>query len=119
MAGAIPVDIALEAGELHSGYRDLRVASSSMLGPVGTRLRGHEFHFARLLSAGEGLNPAFTMHDSDGEPLGCEGWVTGAIVASLVHLHFGQDPALARRFVEAARTARTRRDVRAAELSPV
>jgi cobyrinic acid a,c-diamide synthase len=119
MAGAIPVDIALEAGALHSGYRDLRVASSSMLGPVGTRLRGHEFHFARLLSAGEGLNPAFTMHDSDGEPLGCEGWATDGIVASLVHLHFGQDPALARRFVEAARTARTRRDVRASELSPV
>ncbi len=119
MAGTIPVDIALEAGALHSGYRDLRVASSCMLGPEGTRLRGHEFHFARLLSAGEGLNPAFTMHDSDGEPLGCEGWATGGIVASLVHLHFGQDPALARRFVEAARTARARRDVRTSELSPV
>jgi cobyrinic acid a,c-diamide synthase len=119
MAGVIPADIALEAGALHSGYRDLRVASSCMLGPVGTRLRGHEFHFARLLSAGEDLNPAFTMHDSDGEPLGCEGWATDGIVASLVHLHFGQDPALARRFVEAARTARARRDVRTSELSPV
>lgn len=119
MAGAIPVDIALEAGSLHSGYREVRIAEPCMLGPVGTRLRGHEFHFARLLSAAEGMSPAFTMHDSDGEPLGCEGWTAEGITASLVHLHFGQDPALAQRIVDAARTARAGRDARSAELSAV
>jgi cobyrinic acid a,c-diamide synthase len=106
MAGIVPVDIALE-GLVHSGYRDLRIASTCTLGAAGTRLRGHEFHFSRLLSGTECLQPAYTMHDSDGEPLGCEGWTEGGLVASFIHLHFGQDPSLARRFVEAAR-ARTR-----------
>ena len=78
MAGLIPIDIALEAGTLHSGYRDLSIATPSMLGAVGTRLRGHEFHFSRLTSGGDCLNPAYTMHDCDGEPLGCEGWTEGA-----------------------------------------
>ncbi len=119
MAATIPVDIALEAGTLHSGYRDLRIASTCILGPTGTRLRGHEFHFARLLSGAEGLSPAYTMHDGDGEPLGCEGWAGGSMVASFVHLHFGQDPALAERLVDAARRARSRRLHRAAELSTV
>jgi cobyrinic acid a,c-diamide synthase len=105
MAGIVPVDIALEASTLHTGYRDLRVASSSMLGPAGTRLRGHEFHFSRLLSGTQALNPAYTMHDSDGEPLGCEGWAWRNLVASVIHLHFGQDPQLARRIVEAGRAA--------------
>src|SRR5207253_4382638 len=105
MAGIVPVDIALEARTLHSGYRDLRVASTSMLGPAGARLRGHEFHFSRLLSGTDALTPAYTMHDSDGEPLGCEGWASRNLVASFIHLHFGQDPGLARRIVDAARTA--------------
>ena len=74
MAGLVPIDVALEAGTLHSGYRDLSIATASMLGPAGTRLRGHEFHFSHLLPGGDCLNPAYTMHDCDGEPLGCEGW---------------------------------------------
>ncbi|HVC42873.1 MAG TPA: cobyrinate a,c-diamide synthase [Candidatus Saccharimonadales bacterium] len=103
MAGLIPIDIALEAGTLHSGYRDLSIATASMLGPVGTRLRGHEFHFSRLLSGADCLNPAYTMHDCDGEPLGCEGWTDPLILASFIHLHFGQDQQLASRLVESAR----------------
>jgi cobyrinic acid a,c-diamide synthase len=109
MAGIVPVDIALEGSTLHTGYRDLRIASSCMLGPAGARVRGHEFHFSRLLSGTEALNPAYTMHDSDGEPLGCEGWAGRHLLASFIHLHFGQDPALARRLVDTARAAAVER----------
>ena len=103
MAGLVPIDVALEAGTLHSGYRDLSIATDSMLGPVGTRLRGHEFHFSRVLSGGDCLNPAYSMHDCDGEPLGCEGWTDPLLLASFIHLHFGQEPELAGRLVAAAR----------------
>jgi cobyrinic acid a,c-diamide synthase len=103
MAGLIPIDIALEAGTLHSGYRDLSIATASMLGPEGTRLRGHEFHFSRVLSGADCLNPAYMMHDGDGEPLGCEGWTDPLMLASFIHLHFGQEQELAGRLVAAAR----------------
>jgi cobyrinic acid a,c-diamide synthase len=103
MAGLIPIDIALEAGTLHSGYRDLSIATDSMLGPAGTRLRGHEFHFSRLLSGGDCLSPAYSMHDCDGEPLGCEGWTDPLLTASFIHLHFGQEQELAGRLVATAR----------------
>jgi cobyrinic acid a,c-diamide synthase len=109
MAGLIPIDIALEAGTLHSGYRDLSIATSSMLGPVGTRLRGHEFHFSRLLSGADCLDAAYTMHDCDGEPLGCEGWTDPLLLASFIHLHFGQEQELAGRLVAAARASLDRR----------
>ena len=49
------------------------------------------------------------MHDSDGEPLGCEGWTAANIVASFLHLHFGQDERIAPRLVEAARAASAQR----------
>jgi cobyrinic acid a,c-diamide synthase len=109
MAGLIPIDIALEAGTLHSGYRDLSIATASMLGPAGTRLRGHEFHFSHLDSGGDCLNPAYTMHDCDGEPLGCEGWTDPLMLASFIHLHFGQEQELAGRLVAAARESLERR----------
>ncbi len=111
MAGLIPIDVALEAGTLHSGYRDLTMATASMLGPAGTRLRGHEFHFSRLLPGGDCLSPAYSMHDCDGEPLGCEGWTGPLLLASFIHLHFGQQQELADRLVAAARASiATRRE---------
>jgi cobyrinic acid a,c-diamide synthase len=109
MAGLIPIDIALEAGTLHSGYRDLSTTTPSMLGPAGTRLRGHEFHFSHLDSGGDCLKPAYTMHDCDGEPLGCEGWTDPLMLASFIHLHFGQEQELASRLVATARESLDRR----------
>jgi cobyrinic acid a,c-diamide synthase len=105
MAGLLPVDIVLEAGTLRGGYRDLRVAADGLLGPVGTRLRGHEFHFGRALTPAESVPPLYHVHDGDGEPLGCEGWSTDRLAASFITLHFGQDPAIAARLVETARRA--------------
>jgi cobyrinic acid a,c-diamide synthase len=109
MAGLIAIDIALEAGTLHSGYRDLSIATASMLGPAGTRLRGHEFHFSHLMPGGDCLDPAYTMHDCDGEPLGCEGWTDPLMLASFIHLHFGQEQELAGRLVATARESLDRR----------
>ena len=58
---------------------------------------------AALLSGADCLNPAYTMHDGDGEPLGCEGWTDPLMLASFIHLHFGQEQELAGRLVAAAR----------------
>ncbi|HEX4578890.1 MAG TPA: cobyrinate a,c-diamide synthase, partial [Candidatus Dormibacteraeota bacterium] len=114
MAALIPVDIALEAGSCHTGYRDLRIGEACLLGEAGTSVRGHEFHFSRLLSGTRALRPAYSMHDADGEPLGSEGWATPTLLASFVHLHFGQDPGIAARFVAAAREGAQRRHLQAA-----
>ena len=84
-----------------------------MIGEAGVceSIREHDHpaeHVGRkveAISGAECLNPAYSMHDSEGEPLGCEGWTSGRLVASFVHLHFGQDEQLATRLVAAARAA--------------
>ncbi len=113
MASLLPVDVVLEAGVLHTGYRDLRLAMDGILGDAGASLRGHEFHFGRLLSGVQAGTHAYSMHDVEGEPLGCEGWSTPTLLASFVHLHFGQDPRLAGRLVGAARAGARRRHLEA------
>jgi len=105
MAGVLPIDIAL-GDTPRSGYREVRLMGDCLLGPAGTRLRGHEFHFATLLSGTDQFRAAYSMHDCDGEPLGCEGWSSPTLVASLVQMHFGQDPEIASRLVERLRGAR-------------
>ncbi|HZS15162.1 MAG TPA: cobyrinate a,c-diamide synthase [Candidatus Dormibacteraeota bacterium] len=114
MAGVIPVDVALEDTP-RMGYRDVRLMSDCLLGPAGTRLRGHEFHFSSLLSGTDRYRAAYSMHDCDGEPLGCEGWTDPGLVASFVQLHFGQDPEIAARLVDRMRAARRLRRLEAAE----
>ena len=104
MAALVPFDVALEAGLLHTGYRDLRIAGDGLLGDAGTSLRGHEFHFARLVGGAQAGTNAYSVHDVEGEPLGPEGWSAPTLLASLVHLHFGQDRHLAERLVAAARS---------------
>jgi cobyrinic acid a,c-diamide synthase len=39
--------------KLHLGYRTARLLSAGMLGGSGTLIRGHEFHYASLMSAGD------------------------------------------------------------------
>jgi len=116
MAGLIPVDVATRSDTPRAGYRTLRLLEDCMLGGTGHRLRGHEYHSCSLVGPGtlEGSRPrpAYSMHDSDGEPLGCEGWIEGDLVASFLHLHFGQDPTLASRLL--GRMRDTRRARRAA-----
>jgi cobyrinic acid a,c-diamide synthase len=105
MAGVLPIDVAL-SDTPRMGYREVRLMSDCLLGPAGTRLRGHEFHFSTLLDGTDRFRAAYSMHDCDGEPLGCEGWTDPRLVASFVQLHFGQDPEIASRLVERLRAAR-------------
>ncbi|HXA27733.1 MAG TPA: cobyrinate a,c-diamide synthase [Candidatus Angelobacter sp.] len=113
MSGVLPIDVALSEAP-NMGYRDVRLMSDCLLGPAGTRLRGHEFHFSTLLTATDRFRAAYSMHDCDGEPLGCEGWTDPRLVASFVQLHFGQDPEIAARLVERLRAARRLRRVESA-----
>ncbi len=67
--------------KLHLGYRTARLLSDSVLGRSGTTVRGHEFHYASLTSAG-GDEPFAELTDSEGcTPVkagGRRGRVTGA-----------------------------------------
>jgi cobyrinic acid a,c-diamide synthase len=114
MAGVIPVDVATDDA-MRMGYRDVRLMSDCLLGPAGSRLRGHEFHFSTLLSGTDRFRAAYSVHDCDGEPLGCEGWTDASLVASFVQLHFGQDPEIASRLVDRMRAAHRLRRLEAAE----
>ncbi len=55
--------------QMRLGYREARLLADGPLGPIGTRLRGHEFHYATVLAAGPDA-PFATLTDGLGRPLG-------------------------------------------------
>jgi cobyrinic acid a,c-diamide synthase len=66
--------------KLHLGYREARLRAQSPIGPAGAIVRGHEFHYATLLAAGDD-EPLVELADAQGKAIGSDGgrrgWVTG------------------------------------------
>jgi cobyrinic acid a,c-diamide synthase len=103
MAGVIPVDVEMD-GQLHRfGYRQLLTLEESILSPKGQFYRGHEFHWSRIVGQNGGLKPAYQMQNAEGDNIGYEGFIAPNLLASYVHLHFGQNPLLVDKFVQHCR----------------
>jgi len=68
----------------HLGYRQARLLADGPLGPVGTHLRGHEFHYAALLSAGDDA-PLVELADGEGNALGSAGGRRGNATGTFFH----------------------------------
>jgi cobyrinic acid a,c-diamide synthase len=77
------------------GYRRACLRVASPLGPAGTELRGHEFHYSTLEPAGDDIE--WTGRTGSGR----FGFVSPTLVASYVHVHIGAAPELAERLVAA------------------
>jgi cobyrinic acid a,c-diamide synthase len=75
------------------GYRQATTHVETPLGPAGTELRGHEFHYSAIEPAGSAL--ALTGRDGRGDA----GFGGPHLLASYLHVHLGARPDLAERFV--------------------
>ena len=52
MAGLLSHSTSFASRQLHLGYREARLLADGPLGRAGTRLRGHEFHYATMTDPG-------------------------------------------------------------------
>ena len=97
LAGVLPAEAHM-TDRLTLGYRRARVRDVSPLGPAGTDLRGHEFHYSTLEPAGDAL-------DWSGRAgAGRCGFATPTLLASYVHVHLGATPAPAEAMVATCAT---------------
>jgi cobyrinic acid a,c-diamide synthase len=95
MCGVLDADATM-TDTLTLGYRDAVAVSSSWLAPEGTRVTGHEFHRTAVVSTGP-ATPAWGWRDA-----APDGFVTGQVHASYLHLHWAARPEFARRLVAGA-----------------
>jgi len=95
LAGAVDAEARM-TDRLALGYRRARVCADNPVAPVGTELRGHEFHYSFTAPSGDVLELG-SRFDSN-----VSGFASPTILASYLHLHLGAAPAVAERFVAAA-----------------
>lgn len=89
LVGAVPGRAEMCEHLQSVGYREGVLAADCLLGRAGDVLRGHEFHYSRCLidwNRFPGCSPAYMVE-------GCpEGFVSGDLFASYMHLHFAGCP---------------------------
>jgi cobyrinic acid a,c-diamide synthase len=99
MVGLVPGWSKMQKKRQRLGYTTAEAVQDSIIATSGQKLRGHVFHWSNLPEPATGqaayriLEPAAQL----------EGFIAGPkanVLASYLHLHFGSEPSLARRFIE-------------------
>ena len=99
MAGVLPFGVRMLPRLKALGYREVTLTAGALLGPAGTRARGHEFHYSEIISVPAELPRVYQLTARrGGEPVR-EGYCVNQVLASYVHLHFGSNPQVARHLV--------------------
>ncbi|MCU1343930.1 MAG: cobyrinic acid a,c-diamide synthase [Acidimicrobiia bacterium] len=93
MASVVPTSARM-TDRLTLGYRTATTTAATALGPAGTQLRGHEFHY----SVTDPVGSLFEMTGRHGANEG--GFGSERLVATYLHTHLGSRPDLAVEFVK-------------------
>lgn len=104
MAGLILGEMQMGQKLAGLGYRVATARGDNLLVRAGESVRGHEFHYSTWVQPREMTEPkhAWTLRRrTEAQESRPDGYASGNLLASYVHVHFGQDAALATRFVDA------------------
>ncbi len=86
MAGLLPVETSYAKRRMHLGYRVARLIHDGPLGPAGSGLVGHEFHYATVTEADPSRDLALAdVTDGEGKPLGTAGHRQGHVTGTFFH----------------------------------
>lgn len=84
MAGLLGHATSFAQRRMNLGYREARLLGLSPIGPAGATVRGHEFHYSRVVEAGADL-PLAELCDAEGRPLGPSGARRGFVTGAFFH----------------------------------
>ncbi len=110
MAGAFPVDVEGFAKPQGHGYSEITVDAPNPFLPQGAVLRGHEFHYSRIVSGAESVATVCAVMRGTGCFAGRDGLTIHNTMAAYTHLHATATPEWAAGLITAASefAARTR-----------
>lgn len=85
MLGLLSHETSFAKRKMNLGYREATLRSDTALGRAGTVLRGHEFHYARVVEAGHD-EPLADLRDGLEQDLGMAGGRRGLVSGSFFHV---------------------------------
>src|SRR5271154_2434140 len=84
MAGLLGVETSFAKRKMTLGYREATLDADSAVGPAGARFRGHEFHYATIVSLGDAPPLAF-VRDPYGSAPERSGSRRGGVTGGFFH----------------------------------
>jgi cobyrinic acid a,c-diamide synthase len=87
MVGALPVEVEQTERPEGHGYVEGRVDAVNPFFETGTAVRGHEFHYSRVVSGLADIPTVFSMTRGSGLGMGRDGIHVKNVVATYTHLH--------------------------------
>ena len=104
MAGVLPLETEMTEKLVRFGYVKIELLHDSLLGARAKVLHGHSFHHSRCTNTRE-VAPAFRSRYTLSGVNAEEGYASGNVFASYIHLHFRGAPEIAERIVLMAEQA--------------
>ena len=89
MAGLLGLETSFAKRQMHLGYRTSRLLADTAFAKAGTVLRGHEFHYATILSEGDDER-LFATVDASGDPVRGSGTRRKNVSGSFFHMIDGE-----------------------------
>ena len=100
MTGVIPGTVQMHKKLQMVGYVEAELQRDTILGPRGTLLHGHEFHFSSEAAEGTAYPRAFMFTRMRNQMRYLAGYAKDNILGSYLHLHFAGCPEAAVSFVK-------------------
>lgn len=109
LAGVFPLDLEMRVKPQGHGYMEVEVDRENPYFPPGTRIRGHEFHYSRIVSGWDQVQSIYAVKRGTGCSNRRDGLIFDNVLASYLHIHAAGALQWAPNFVKAASDYQTRR----------
>ncbi len=104
MSGVFDLVVEQTARPQGHGYETVVIDQPNPFFPVGTELKGHEFHYSKIVSGSSLPKTVASVSRGTGTGEGRDGIVAGNVWASYLHIHASATPDWAVGFLAAAMT---------------
>ena len=101
MVGLVPADAVMCDRLQALGYVEIETQAKTLLGPAGTRFRGHQFRYSELRDLAPDTEAIYSVRRRRGGEVTREGYRSANVVASYVHAHWASNPLIPQHFVDA------------------
>lgn len=109
MVGTLPFEVEVCARPQGHGYVEILVNRPNPYYPLGTRIRGHEFHYSKIVTTGSLPSTACVVQRGTGCSGGRDAVIAGNVWASYAHVHAIATPEWAQGLLHQARLFRSRK----------
>jgi len=109
MVGLFPGEAVMSDRLQALGYVEVETQEPTVLGPAGSRFRGHQFRYSGLVGVPASASGAYSVRRRRGGETTREGFRSGNALGSYVHAHWASNPRIAHNLVSACEHFRSER----------